>query len=322
MKLRELMLRRCDELINTYPKADIPAGVNGPWNDAMLPTRNLGHAICLVSYSFILTKDSRYLDYLNLLISKLLTFKDENGFYVSRIGHHKNIYNGLVGQAWVAEALISAYKATSEACLLLEAEDLFCRHRFDLDNSGWVQAGDESEYFRALNQQVYFSAILSDFISHRKNAGLQENLNKNINQIMIWLEDGFFRMPWHVIGHGVSSKYKIHNLKLTLGYCSFILFGLGILLKNEKSYKQGLVHKCFHKLDSGLLFYLIKSSPFSVYYNQTVLEFLVYRKYIDINGGPDLGEYMASQTAANEVSCDLITHRLRLYEGMYLDDSF
>lgn len=318
MNYQKILIDESYRLIAEFPSCDLSPGVNGPWRHDLLETRAISHAISLCAYSYGLVKDESIYQYLLKLSSKLEGYK-ENGAYLSRV-NNGNFFNGLVGQAWVLEAYLNMYSSTEDFSILNRIEDLILAHEYDANNMGWVQYSDESgRLFGALNQQIFFASMVAWFLSFKSNDTLENRLRDFLSTLNLHLKDKILGVPAHVIKHNVVRKYSVSNVKLSLGYYSFILYGLAVMYKNGPKWCRDYIE--LPSLPGFVVGKLIRTSPFSLYYNQTDIEFALYKKYCLLEEDVGLVEsFLGYHASPIPDECDVVTHRMRLYELIYWDN--
>jgi hypothetical protein len=100
----------------TYPDKYIKSGHNGPYNDPETPMRNYGHWLITFSKCFELTGEQIYLNKIKEFAEYLIS---DNARPFGYSFHHrskesKDKCNGLIGQAWVFEALAFASSVSGE----------------------------------------------------------------------------------------------------------------------------------------------------------------------------------------------------------------
>ena len=87
------------------------------------------------------------------------------GSYWVRNDPWKDYSNGVIGQAWVIEALLAAYQRYDWGDALKAALDLFERHPFDEKMSAWHRVSVDGSYLsvdRTFNHQLWFAAVSAE----------------------------------------------------------------------------------------------------------------------------------------------------------------
>lgn len=140
------------------------SGNNGPYYCKDTPIRNSAH--WCVTYSYLYTKyyDSRYLEAVIILANYLM--EEQNNSYNNTVCCMRDAkfdsINGLIGQAWAIEGLISAAKATGRRRYYECAKKIFLAQEF-LEKTGlWKKIDTDGKnlgYDIAFNHQLWFAAM-------------------------------------------------------------------------------------------------------------------------------------------------------------------
>lgn len=141
-----------------------PAGHNGPYHDPETPVRNTAHWTIANLYAWKATGEKSYKDTavggIRYLVEAVRASRPHG--VVCRDKPGKDKINGLVGQAWIIEALAEAAWLTGDNEALEAAEELFRRHRFVDTACAWQTATDPTigtvKFDRTLNHQLWFAA--------------------------------------------------------------------------------------------------------------------------------------------------------------------
>ena len=141
-------------------------GHNGPYNDDETPTRNTAHWLITFNYMYKLTGEEKYLNALQKCGEYLLSLeaRPHNATFFCRKNPNKDFSNGLIGQAWVIEALVEAYKTTNNKNYLECAKEVYKLHPFDSQVGLWkiVNVDGKIKYFdMTFNHQLWFAASLA-----------------------------------------------------------------------------------------------------------------------------------------------------------------
>ncbi|MCP1663161.1 hypothetical protein J2T61_001863 [Methanocalculus sp. AMF5] len=150
-------------LSQQYPDGSLPAGHNGPYHDPETPVRNTAHFLHLFAALYERTGDSAYKVAGEKAISYLMSSKArpfDRTFYC-RDKPGKDKCNGLVGQAWVIEALVKAAEVFDRPDCYQLAEDVFLLHPWDEHVGIWSRVdvdGTVLTYDKTFNHQLWFAA--------------------------------------------------------------------------------------------------------------------------------------------------------------------
>lgn len=139
------------------------AGCNGPHGHKDTPVRNSAHL--LIVYLFLVKHGlgQHYLKAANILINYLLDRVDssESGAIQCMDSDKFDHINGLIGQAWVIEALVYAYKMNNDERLLKAALKLFRTQKYNYQTHLWERIevdGRNIGYDPTYNHQFWFAA--------------------------------------------------------------------------------------------------------------------------------------------------------------------
>ncbi len=244
--------------INSLPlqqeDGSFPAGHNGPYLDPELSVRNTAHFLFLIATLFQKTGKSQYLDAGNKAISYLLSSAvrpSGQSFYCrNKVG--KDSCNGLIGQAWVIEALVKASQVFDRPDCYAVAEEVFLLHPWNESVALWNRVevdGTILSFDGTFNHQLWFAAagsLLNKTPIARERA--VKFLEKNAAIVQIY-SDGviFHASPMvgliHYLKKGVRSftkavksrrkKYRQRDklYSKSVGYHAFNLYAFAMLYK-------------------------------------------------------------------------------------------
>ncbi len=140
-----------------------PPGYNGPWEQMETPVRNTCHWMVTNAKAFSLTGKGSYKDLVRESAKAILNPK-YNPFSASYmiLNANTSFPNGIIGQAWVMEALVAAYACLEEPWYLELAKRLALKHRFEPSVNLWAILnidGTTGEIHTSLNQQLWFGVM-------------------------------------------------------------------------------------------------------------------------------------------------------------------
>jgi len=223
-----------------------PSDRNGPWNESVTPARITSHISILLSHAFKITNNNEYYEKsirsFNYLKSS--TLRPQSKLFKCRNTKVKNQTNGLVGQAWVCEALIEGYELYGDEELIDIANTVVLSHTLNKNNGLWhnsTLAGERAEINRTANQQIFFTAIaeklslltndpmLRDSCCHFWRL-LPDNLSfsKDLLQHKVNHKKHLLSNPGLFV-RGLMDTKNWHNQ--SLGYLPFVLYGLSLAYK-------------------------------------------------------------------------------------------
>ena len=164
MTVFELIERgACAFLERQSSDGSFPAGHNGPYYDSELPVRNTAHVMILLLRAHEITGEKRYRE--SALRALAYVRSDERrpmgATYWMRSNPRKDFSNGLIGPAWIIEALVYGASALHDSSLTDLAEALFLLHPFDPAKGRWQKVNVDGSYAGVdptFNHQLWFAA--------------------------------------------------------------------------------------------------------------------------------------------------------------------
>lgn len=147
------------------------AGHNGPHGHRDTPVRNTAHYLIIYSYLYKKYEDKRYLELCRKFADYLCNeqAKSKSGAIQCMETDKFDHLNGLIGQAWIIEALLYYYDLTRDEKSLKAAKKIYCSQKYDWDLHLWRRIeldGTDIGPDKTYNHQVWFAACvarLSDF---------------------------------------------------------------------------------------------------------------------------------------------------------------
>ena len=254
MKLSEIIVESSEAALALQTeKGSFPPGHNGPYFDQETPVRNTAHWVITQLKAWEITGDDTFRDSAQRAACYLTASEARpmGASFFCRRARGKDFCNGLIGQAWVIEALAAAGDYLSDTKYYKTAEEVFLMHPFDEKIGLWKRVnvdGSVSSFDGAFNHQLWFAAA-GAMLSRSNSSLLPDYLNKFLDQMAhLHLQIDRSGRIIHCINlqfnhrrmKGVFDKIK-HPAALLLrdnrsvhkeiGYHSFNLYALSILYK-------------------------------------------------------------------------------------------
>ena len=213
-------------------------GHNGPYMDKETGVRAQSHLIILLSNLDRVGKNRIYESKVNEIISSIFTssFRLDQIVFVQRVKPGKDEVNGVIGIAWVIEALCAAYEVykNNEAKAFLEkVEDNIC---FNSDRGLWYRPVDlNSKYINTIdetfNHQLWLAYALvykCTVLEQPLSANLQ-NFFKRLNGLMNVYRSGLVK---HSLQNKSTVKQFLRNiLKINKDRLSALIEGKSLKYK-------------------------------------------------------------------------------------------
>jgi len=171
-----------------------PPGHNGPYEDPETPARNTSHwlvtlsRLCEPAFSDIVSDEDRerYQAAAALAIDYLNSRRPADATIHHRESPGKDQCNGLIGQAWTIEALVTAGSAFNRKELFDTAESIFLTHPFDERANVWQRVepdGTVLGFDRTFNHQLWFAAAGGELAAH-----VSGEVDRQVRQFLDQLE--------------------------------------------------------------------------------------------------------------------------------------
>ena len=153
----------CAAFVQQKPDGSMPPGCNGPYHDPETPVRNTAHWLFLFASLYMKTGDAKWKTAGEWAVEYLLSSEARpyGKTFHCRNKAGKDKCNGLIGQAWVIEALVQAAAAFDRQVAYSLAEDVFLLHPWDSNVGIWKRVevdGTELPYDVTFNHQLWFAA--------------------------------------------------------------------------------------------------------------------------------------------------------------------
>lgn len=164
MTIFELMERGAHAFLERQSSdGSFPPGHNGPYYDQELPVRNTAHIMMLLLHAHEITAAARFRDSALRALGYVTAAERRpmGAAYWMRENPRKDFANGLIGPAWIIEALVYAGKSLEDSRLTDLAETLFLLHPFDSSAARWETVNVDGSYAgvdRTFNHQLWFAA--------------------------------------------------------------------------------------------------------------------------------------------------------------------
>jgi len=222
IKLRDLIAKSAERGIKLQAEdGSMPAGHNGPHNDPETPVRNTAHwCITFLKVNEWTGKDEfkkaarKAAEY---LVSK--EARPMNATFWFRKNPQKDFSNGLIGQAWVMEALALCSSQLETPKYGEIAKEVFLLHPFDEKVGLWQAINVDGSYlpFKAtFNQQLWFATT---GILLLKNTRIEKEVDSRVKRFLEQFQKHLFIHSNGLICHRILSQvlYKSIISKLKCG---------------------------------------------------------------------------------------------------------
>jgi hypothetical protein len=293
--LSDLLVDAADagiELLDAADRDHMPAGHNGPWNDAQTPLRNTAQWPVLFFEAYERTGERRFYDAATDCLDLLLrdAARPQGYGFCHRTEPGKDRCNGLVGQGWSIEALAVADRHVPSDRPRSIAEEAFLLHPFDEAAGLWRSVGVDGtvrEPFGTINQQLWFAAAGSLLCRDGaapavadRIAGFLDNLDDTVETYRggIVYHSGYPYSDLSFLGQRVGARLWGAGDRidvLSTGYHSFNLYALAVLkrsLPDHPVWSSGLVDRLLAPLDDPADRNRVANNVYAFSYNPTGIE--------------------------------------------------
>jgi len=234
----------------------MPAGHNGPYHDEETPVRNTSHWLIIFAKAHQISGEQRFREAARQATDFLLSreARPMGATFWHRKNPEKDSANGLIGQAWTIEALITAVEFFEDEAPARLAEEVFLLHPFDEDLGLWHRTAADGRHLQldfTLNHQIWFAAAGSLLIPYADEA-----VRRRVDRFMDVLGRHFHTHRSGLIGHRMTTafswrksvKKKLKRIlrldfepavpkEKEIGYHQFNLYGLSLLYDRYAEHK-------------------------------------------------------------------------------------
>lgn len=273
MNVNEILKCKTEKWLRDYwGSTVIPTGMNGPYCNPETEIRMTCHwlILCCDYFSNQIKEDivcrervRQTIEELSIKLSNEIT--NTNGSLTQTNSNRIAIdySNGVIGDAWVIEALCKAYSLINNPYLLEAAIELLKRHKFNSRHSLWHRVstnGDKLRIDQTFNHQLWFCAAASEVLLVSNDPEVRKQVDSFLIQIernIMLLGDGliyhpisrkcdfrshmsiFFREFYSNIRLAADSRVAFKNvhsnysmINKSIGYQTFCLYAFSILKEN------------------------------------------------------------------------------------------
>jgi len=324
-KINDLIVKSAEVALNIQRQdGSFEPGYNGPWNDKETPARVTSNWILTLLKAHDLTERHEYLTAArsagDFLIG-LVVWPFGYSFYCRR-SNIKNKCNGLIGQAWVLDAL-----SELGGKYLKIAEMVILKHQFNTKQKLWHTLGIEGTDLGinwTLNQQIWFSAVAFKVAKLTENEELEERARLFFSNL-----PNQIRFNGRYINHLIHPLANLFYQKQSRGYLSFTLAGLAYAFKLSPSLINKevaqLIEPAIQYADSKIFYYDCK---FCWSYNPTGFEIPFVLQTFRLNSTHTKQQWIQKQLSNFNFETNLMTKNTadpntlasRIYEATWLNN--
>nr|MBS0036712.1 hypothetical protein [Saprospiraceae bacterium] len=345
-----------EALSNQRSDGSFHPGHNGPYRDPETPVRNTSHWLYTLCWAYVQTGKKAYHRAAEQAIGYLLSEKARPmaaSFWI-RKNPKKDFCNGLMGQAWVLEALLYASRALEREDCYAAAEEVYFLHHFDPKLHIWNRLnvdGSQTTPDVTFNHQLWFAATAgmlhrsaeakeaSKSFFERKATKVRTYSDGIINHVspvtsLTYKIRDPKKISEGILGHGYYHISKGKLRKKASGYHAFNLYAFALLkntFPNHDFWSSNKFKKMYAVTNKRKYKEEQIDNKYSYPYNPTGLEMaFVNETFFPENEGIIKGwlnhqiEHTAEpgQSIMTRNSYDPLTSRARIYECCRLINNY
>ncbi len=318
MTLTEIITETSKVGVNLQSKnGSMPPGHNGPYIDPETPVRNTAHWCITFLKAYQISDNQQFLDAAVKCGDYLLSdeARPMDSVFFCRKNPEKDFANGLVGQAWVIEALVELTKVTGKQKYRELAEKVFLMHPYDKNFAAWKRKnvdGSNNGFDSTFNHQLWFAAsggLLAD-----QNEEVKKQVLHFLNAIESHVElnkDGCIKhkgrflvqTPAQKLKYWVklfreSNKHKKYMKMKSIGYHGFNLYGFALLKNSFPShsfFSTEILKKALNYTSSNVFKQKLPKSKYGFPYNPPGFEIAYALQEFDAASEEEITEWVSWQ---------------------------
>jgi hypothetical protein len=334
-----------------------PGGDNGPYGDPETPVRNTAHWLITLLKAFQITGDERFEQAARAAGRYLASdaARPMGATFFCRANPEKDFCNGLVGQAWVIEALVAGGEGLGEVAWIDLARELFLLHPFDPEFGLWRIVnvdGSYRGYDVTFNHQLWFAACGS-LIPASGDIAVTAQVTRFLDRaatVHLRRVSRRGRVMHHIRGFAPSHELlkRISSWRRPLaarrsreameikeiGYHAFNLYGLALLrraIPEHVLWRSDSLGRSLRYLETNEFLDGLETSQFAYGYNPTGFEVAFALEVLEAEreGSAELRRWwierqlvrtMGTDSLLTGGTTDPITLAARLYQATRLTD--
>lgn len=183
---------------------------NGPYNDPENLARQLSHLIVMLYYEITYFKKKEYVDAMIMMGKDLINCFSDNGLIRMREKTGKDSCNGVIGHAWVLEALACLYRYSQGEIYKEYGDKIIANHMYNKDYYVWL-IPDNSKVDTTFNHQLWYAACMGEYAECTGNTKQIEIVKGFLNNCYIFQTANNGRIR-HLIKPIMHSKDALKNI--------------------------------------------------------------------------------------------------------------
>lgn len=200
-------------------------GHNGPHGHLDTPVRNTAHYLIIYAYLYKTTLDEKYKALCEKFLNYLMSIQAQSSSGAIKCMESSSFdhLNGLIGQAWVIEALLYYYEVFEDKRCIDIAKEIFYAQKYDFDKHVWHRIeldGTDIGIDNAYNHQVWFAACsfkLSKYLNDSQiDLMIKDFLTKGADRDFRIYSDGLLKHTIALKSNGLKKDGIKRFIKIIL----------------------------------------------------------------------------------------------------------
>jgi len=350
------IIKEAEEAILTQNEdGSFPGGHNGPYFDPETPVRNTAHWIFTLTSIYKKNQNPKLVSVIERAVDYLKgkAARPMNATFYCRTNPKKDFTNGVIGQAWVIEALVEVAKVFNRQDCYVLAENVFLMHPWLPKLKVWRVVnveGSYNDYDPTFNHQLWFAAAGSLLnktpLAQERSLLFLENAFKIIKLYkngVIYHSSPFLPFKWkpNELINKINYLNKMKPLiskdeelyKKSAGYHAFNLYAFAILKQSfpdHKGWKSSKMIKMLNACRNSAFQTMQNDNKYSYPYNPTGFELaFVFEELSEDKSFAQfwIDEQVKSTAVQNgsvmtRETDDIVTSKARLYEALRLKNNY
>lgn len=224
-------------------------GHNGPHGHIDTPVRNTAHYLIIYSYLYKKYRENKYKVLCEKFVDYLINMQGQStsGAIKCMESNKFDHLNGLIGQAWVIEALIYYYEIFNDKRCLQTASKIYHSQKYDRTLHLWRRIeldGADIGIDNAYNHQVWFAACSYKLAKYLND----ESIDLEITDFLINGSERDFRIYKNgILRHTVNIKSKTLKKEKIKRYIKICCTPLK--RRNPKKFDYKYIERAYHIFD-------------------------------------------------------------------------
>lgn len=168
-KLNIIIRNVSEKMLWEYSKTGMVRDTfNGPYHDDESKARAISHLIVSAYYEIVIFNNESYVKVLMQLGDELIKSFDNNGLIKIRMKENKDSCNGVIGHAWILQAITCLYKYTKDKKYIYYGNEIVKNHIYSTKKGMWL-IPEIAKIDATFNHQLWYAACLLEYATITEN---------------------------------------------------------------------------------------------------------------------------------------------------------